>query len=234
VKNYLQHFNSLYWGCGQLESIAKSFHHNSSLEKIIIWDCENLKSLPTGIHTLSHLDQISISGCPTLASFPDGGLLPSNLRELRIIGDMALPNCIHNLTSLQDLFIWRWNSPNVVSVVSSFSEEGFPANLTSLTIGNCNFTQALLEWGLHRLTSLQDLYIRGGCPNVESFPEKMLPASLTTLFISRFPNLKYMSSLQSLTSLQELHIEECENLTSFPEDGLPPSLQQLHISIVLC
>jgi hypothetical protein len=92
-----------------------------------------------------------------------------------------LPNCIHNLTSLQDLIIKRRNSPNVVSVVSSFSEEGFPANLTSLIIRNCNFTQALLEWGLHRLTSLQRLEITGGCPNVESFPEKMLPASLTTL-----------------------------------------------------
>jgi hypothetical protein len=117
----------------------------------------------------------------------------------------------------------------VVSVVSSFSEEGFPANLTSLSIGNCNFTQALLEWGLHRLTSLQHLDITGGCPNVESFPEKMLPASLTTLHISCLCNLKYMSSLQSLTSLERLRIFKCENLTSFPEDGLPPSLQQLYI-----
>jgi hypothetical protein len=92
--------------CGQLESIAKSFHHNSSLIKIYIWGCENLKSLPMGIHTLSHLDNISIGGCPTLASFPDGGLLPSNLRKLTIVGDMPrLPNCIHNLTSLQRLDI---------------------------------------------------------------------------------------------------------------------------------
>jgi hypothetical protein len=129
VKKYRQHFNNFIFencgklvsiakseelpaslqqlyivGCGQLESIAKSFHHNSSLEEIIIWDCKNLKSLPTGIHTLSHLDEISISDCPTLASFPDGGLLPTNLRKLTIIGDMPrLPNCIHNLTSLQDL-----------------------------------------------------------------------------------------------------------------------------------
>jgi Leucine-rich repeat (LRR) protein len=218
------------WGCGQLESIAKSFHHNSSLEKIDIRRCENLKSLPTGIHTLSHLGMIHIRGCPTLASFPDGGLLPSNLRKLTIVGDMPrLPNCIHNLTSLQNLEIWR-KSPNVVSVVSSFSEEGFPANLTSLTIGNCNFTQALLEWGLHRLTSLQYLCISGGCPNVESFPEKMLPASLTNLSIRSFPNLKYLSSLQSLTSLQELQIGWCKNLTSFPEDGLLPSLLRLHVS----
>jgi hypothetical protein len=117
----------------------------------------------------------------------------------------------------------------VVSVVSSFSEDGFPANLILLTIGNCNFTEALLEWGLCRLTSLQHLEIRGGCPNIESFPVKMLPASLTTLTIERFPNLKYMSSLHSLTSLEELDIGNCENLTSFPKDGLPPSLQQLRI-----
>ena len=125
---------------------------------------------------------------------------------------MPLPNCIHNLSSLQ--------SSSVV-VVSSF-----PANLTSLEIRNCNFIEALLEWGLHRLTSLQHLYIRA---NVESFPEKMLPASFTTLSISRFHNLKYMSSLQSLTSLTTLSIQECENLTSFPEDGLPPSLLTLHV-----
>jgi hypothetical protein len=49
------------------------------------------------------------------------------------------------------------------------------------------------------------------------------------LTISRFPNLRYMSSLQSLTSLETLRISQCENLTSFPEDGLPPSLQQLRI-----
>jgi hypothetical protein len=211
--------------CGKLESIAKSFHHNnSSLENIIIMDCKNLKCLPTGIHTLSHLDEIYIRGCRALASFPDGGLLPGNLRELTI-GDMPLPNCIHNITSLQNLQIWRSRRPRLIS---SFPEEGFPANLTSLRLVDCNFTEALLEWGLHKLTSLKRLDIGGGCPNVESFPEKMLPAPLTTLEISRFHNLKYMSSLQSLTSLESLSINKCENLTSFPVDGLPPSLQQLY------
>ncbi|XP_059440972.1 putative disease resistance protein At3g14460 [Corylus avellana] len=203
--------------CGQLESIAESFHHNSSLKCIRIWNCENLKSLPRGIHTLSHLDKIIICCCPALVSFPDGGLLPGNLRELRI-ENMALRNCIHNITSLQILVIW---SPPSVVVVSSF-----PANLTSLTIKNCNFTEALLEWGL---TSLKYLDIDGGCPNVESFPEKMLSASLTTLIIERFHNLKYLSSLRNLTSLEMLYIKECENLTSFPEEGLPPSLQRLYI-----
>jgi hypothetical protein len=146
---------------------------------------------------------------------------------------MALPNCIHNLTSLQNLEIWR-NSPNVVSVVSSFSEEGFPANLTSLEIRNCNFTEALLEWGLHRLTSLKHLRIRGGCPNVESFPEKMLPASLTTLSISCFPNLKYMSSLQSLTSLEKLHIKSVKISHPFQRMACLPHSSNSISESVLC
>jgi hypothetical protein len=146
-------------------------------------------------------------------------LLPSqtegcSLATLESYGLMICPllNCIHNLTSLQ--------SSSLV-VVSSFT-----ANLTSLEIRNCNFNEALLEWGLHRLTSLQRLYIMA---NVESFPEKMLPVSLTTLSISCFHNLKYMSSFQSLTSLTTLGIQECEKLTSFPKDGLPPSLLTLRV-----
>jgi hypothetical protein len=210
--------------CEKLESIAKSFHHNSSLEKFIIHSCESLISLPMGIHTLGHLEEIEIIFCPTLVSFPDGGLLPGNLRELRI-SDMALPNCIHSITSLQNLQFW--SRP---SMVSSFPKEGFPVNLTSLDIWDCNFTEALLEWGLHKLTSLKRLRIRDECLNLESFPKKMMPASLTSLTIERFHNLKYLSSegFRNLDSLEELLIDECENLTSFPEDGLPPSLQKLY------
>jgi hypothetical protein len=131
----------------------------------------------------------------------------------------------------------------------------FFTNLTSLKVRNCNITEALLEWGLHRLTSLQHLDIGGGCPHLVSFQEMMLPASLTSFYIKNFPNLKhlsskglrYLSSLQTLKigwckelmsfpddglphSLLDLRIVCCEKFTSFPEDGLPPSLQQLHIA----
>jgi hypothetical protein len=240
------------YDCKILESVTKTFHHSSSLEEIYIWDCENLKSLPMGIHSLSHLQIIIISGCSTLVSFPDGGLLPRNLRTLRIYNCenmQALPNCLHNITSLQEL--WIEDCPGIVS----FPEDGFSTNLTSLKVRDCNITEALLEWGLHRLTSLQHLQIEGGCPHLVSFQEIMLPASLTRLIIRHFPNLEYLSSkglryLSSLTTLRigwcqklmsfpddglppsllDLRIVCCEKFTSFPEDGLPPSLQQLHIA----
>ncbi|XP_059438307.1 putative disease resistance RPP13-like protein 1 [Corylus avellana] len=214
--------------CEMLESVAKTFHHSSSLEEIYIWDCENLKSLLMGIHSLSHLQHIQIWRCSTLVSFPDGGLLPRNLRKLWIRdckNMQALPNSTHNITSLQELCIE--NCPGIVS----FPDEGFSPNLTSLKVKDCNITEALLEWGLHRLTSLQHLEISGGCPHLESFQEMMLPASLTTLIIINFPNLKYLSSkgLRYLSSLQTLRIGRCEKLMSFPDDGLPPSLLELRI-----
>jgi hypothetical protein len=182
-----------------------------------------------GINTLSHLNQIDIKECPTLVAFPDRGLLPDNLRKLSIYDCekmQALPNCLHSITSLQQLKIEY--CPGIVS----FPEEGFPTNLTSLEISDCNITEALLEWGLHRLTSLKELKINGGCPHLVSFPGKMLPSSLTSLTVKSFPNMKCLSSegFRILFSLEELRIKECKNLTSFPEDGLPPSLQQLDIA----
>ncbi|XP_062173783.1 putative disease resistance RPP13-like protein 1 [Alnus glutinosa] len=123
------------YNCGMLESVAKSFHQNSSLEIIYIRSCQNLKSLP------------------------DEGLLPRNLREMWIFGCekmRALPNCIHSITSLQKL--WIEECPGV----DSFPGEGFPTNLTSLGISDCDIIEALLEWGLQKLTSLQHLQFQGG------------------------------------------------------------------------
>ncbi|XP_059453291.1 putative disease resistance RPP13-like protein 1 [Corylus avellana] len=216
--------------CPKLESIAKSFHDNSSLEVIAIWSCDNLKSLPMGLDTLTRLILIDIQKCSALVSFPDEGLLPVNLEALLIFDCekmQALPNCIHNITSLHDLDIWQ--CPMV-----SFPEEGFPTNLTSLQIWDCNITESLLNWGLHKLSSLRHLEIRGGCPHLESFPEMMLPASLTSLYIRDIPNLKYLPSngFRYVSSLKTLRIGWCKKLKSFPEDGLPPSL--LHLSIICC
>ncbi|MBA0670333.1 hypothetical protein Goklo_029128 [Gossypium klotzschianum] len=56
----------------------------------------------------------------------------------------------------------------------SFPEEGFPTNLTSLEISNGpKMYTSLVEWGLNRLTSTQELNIGGeGCSRVVSFQKK--------------------------------------------------------------
>ncbi|KAB1224915.1 hypothetical protein CJ030_MR1G014029 [Morella rubra] len=75
------------------------------------------------------------------------------------------------------------------------------------------------------------LYISGGSTHLISFPEMMLPASLTSLNFGRFPNLEYLASkgFQKLSSLERLTISGCGKLTSLSKDGLPPSIVSLEI-----
>ncbi|KAF2319646.1 hypothetical protein GH714_017819 [Hevea brasiliensis] len=136
---------------------------------------------------------------------------------------------MHNLMSLPELTIK--NCPGI----ASFPEEGFPTNLTSLCIHKVEIYTPLFNWGLHRLTSLQNLSIAGRCPGVVSFPQDeidmKLPTSLTSLTIEGLQDLIYLSNkgFRSLTSLEYLRIERCPKLAYFPKNGLPPSLLQLHI-----
>ncbi|XP_023890288.2 putative disease resistance RPP13-like protein 1 [Quercus suber] len=221
--------------CPKLESIVDKLQNNVSLEQLRLVYCKKLKSLPEGLHRLCHLNEINIRGCSSLVSFPDGGLLPTSLRKV-LIEDCekleVLPNCMHKLTSLQQLSIWE--CPSIIS----FPEEGYPTNLRVLSLTGVNICKHVFKWGLHRLTSLTDLSIYGGFPELRSFPAEdeegklmmTLPTSLTTLEIAKFSNIGFLSSkgFQNLTALEELWIFYCPKLASLPE-GLPPSLLKLRI-----
>jgi hypothetical protein len=214
--------------CPSLKSLTSSRELPATLKRISILDCQMLESVAKSFHQNSSLERIGIRRCKNLKSLPDEGLLPCNLRELRISDCekmRALPNCIHSITSLRELMIEKCPG------VESFPGEGFPTNLTSLGIIDCDITEALLAWGLQKLTSLQHLEFEGGCPHLVSFPEMTLSASLTNLHIRNLPNLKYFSSkgFRYLSSLKTLKIGWCEKLMTFPNDGLPPSLLDLHI-----
>ncbi|XP_031253816.1 putative disease resistance RPP13-like protein 1 [Pistacia vera] len=164
--------------CSQLESIAESFHNNTSLRDIAIRSCY-IKFIPDGLHYLSRLQQISIGYCPNILSFPNGGFPSTSLTvALRRCDQLlALPDNMHWLSSL--------GIRNCQSLILS-PEKGFSANLTSLTIEGVNIYKPLVQWGLHKLISLRELRIVK-CSEVMSFPEEvmgmMLPASLTSLKI---------------------------------------------------
>ncbi|KAM5574811.1 putative disease resistance RPP13-like protein 1 [Rosa sericea] len=226
--------------CRQLELTADRFLNNScQLEEMAIWECPNLKSLPEGMFHLTNLRSLMIAGCESLVSFPlnvsvSGSLsLPrratSKLRNILILDChkvevvTMLREMHNNLNSLWDLTI------DYCEGLPSFLEaqkEGFSPNLTSLTILKVRSCKALLEsQGLHRLTSLRKLWIRGeNDPDLLFFPpdaenEMLLPKSLIKLLIQGFPNLKKLSKgFQFLTSLKSLSIIECPKLASIPEE----------------
>ncbi|KAK2639524.1 hypothetical protein Ddye_027319 [Dipteronia dyeriana] len=181
----------------------------------------SLKRPPTskGLETLSSLRKLFMIDCRGFSSFPKGQFPDSDL-TVNVIGCEkleALPSGIHNISSLR-----IYNCPNI-----RLSEK-----LARLSISDRRQYKALMELGLHNLTSLTYLSISGQ-RDVESLQEEdmriTLPRSLTQMSLENFLNLKYLSfkDFEHLPSLEFLRIRNCPELTSLP--SLPPSLLQLHI-----
>ncbi|XVF82355.1 hypothetical protein PTKIN_Ptkin16aG0040200 [Pterospermum kingtungense] len=218
--------------CPELELVAKEIGDNTYLDSIEIWNCENIQYLPKGMDKLGRLQSIRILYCGNLVCFPESGL-PTNLTELQISDCEkleALPK-LYSLLQLQDLFIR--NCPRVTSI----PEGGLPTNIQWLYIYEPNLCKVVMEWELHRLTSLKSLCIDGSkCIQVVSFPQgmniKQLPPSLEHISIFHFKNVRKLSSkgFQHLSSLQSLYIFDCPKLKSLPEKEMLPSLLDLEIT----
>ncbi|WCJ30595.1 Disease resistance protein RGA2 [Euphorbia peplus] len=188
------------WNCTNLESLADvEVQENMSLESFRVGYCSSLKCLPNDLWKLMYLDYLEIDGCPGLESFPEGGFPTNSLKKVYISNCdslKCLPDGMQNLTSLQELHLSECPS------FKSLPEGGFPINLISLEIKDCENICPLSEWDLHRLNSLEKLSITGGCSELSSFPEWLLPSSLTCLHIGRL---------------------------ALPVDGLPNTLSRLEI-----
>ncbi|KAE8677469.1 Detected protein of unknown function [Hibiscus syriacus] len=201
-----------------------------NLEELEIMGCPSLVSFPKGKLPLT-LESLRIENCRNLQCLPDGIVL--NLEVLRISACMnicALPNPMWNLNSLQEL------SLSDIVALTLIPEGGFPPNLTSLELSNCeNLKQPMSEWGLDKLNSLTELKVVGTCPatDIVSFPYEgvMLPSTLKSLCLERLDNLEYLSrEVENLVDLQELQIKGCRKLRYLPKTGLPVSLGRLCIS----
>nr|POF27060.1 putative disease resistance rpp13-like protein 1 [Quercus suber] len=193
--------------CPSLKSLTSSGELPATLKQLRISSCQNLESIAKRLHDNSSLERISVLDCDNFKSLPMG---------------------IHTLSFLDEIQIW--NCPSLVTLSNGGLLPTSPAQVHSQP----HLSSRIEYMGLSRhckISETRQLTIKGGCPNLVSFPEMMLPASLTSLNIQIFPNLKSLSSksFQILTSLEYLSIYQCEQLKSFPKDGLPPSLLELHI-----
>ncbi|KAL1102470.1 hypothetical protein V6Z11_D05G366900 [Gossypium hirsutum] len=194
--------------CPELECIAQEFDETACLESILI-ECSGIKSLPQGLDKLIHLQEIRLREC-------------SNWFLLKNVSCLQLPPT----SELSQLMVVEILEPFQSAWSASPPFENYATKIYRL----------LVEWGLHRLTSLQELTIRGGgCSNVVSFPEEgigmMLPPSLTSIRLSNFENLEFIFSegFQGLGTLRNLFIYSCPKLTYLLEKAMLLSLGYLYI-----
>jgi hypothetical protein len=217
--------------CGSLKFFPLDLF--PKLYHIKINECSNLESLTIPEHYEHDLVtlEIEIWSCPSFVSFPKGGLRAPSLTSLWISSCenlKSLPEKMHILLlSLERLSI------GYCPEVESFPEGGLPSNLNSIEIRGCKkLIASRMGWGLQNLPILKDFSIRGKNEDLESFPEaQLLPTSLTSLYISRFPNLKCLDKkgLQHLIALEQLCIVHCPKLKFIPQQGLPASISILKI-----
>ncbi|KAG7947486.1 hypothetical protein I3843_14G097500 [Carya illinoinensis] len=190
-----------------------------NVKRIRIMECRNFKSLAVleqSEHVLVALSSIEILDCPKFASFPGVGLRAPNLTSCFLVGGClrSLPEKMHTLlSSLTVLVISNCQE------IETFPEGGLPSNLEKLVIKECEKLAAnRMGWAANQ--------------KMLSFPEaSLLPASLTSLRIFGFPNLRSLdkNGIQYLTSLNSIEIRDCPKLKRVSEEGLPPSISILLI-----
>ena len=198
-----------------------------------IQDCANLEELPNGLQSLISLQELKLERCPKLVSFPEAALSPllrslvlQNCPSLICFPNGELPTTLkhlrvedcENLESLPEGMMYHKSSSTVSKNTCC---------LEKLWIKNCS---SLKFFPTGELPSTLELLCIWGCANLESMSEKMSPngTALEYLDIRGYPNLKILP--ECLTSLKELHIEDCGGLECFPKRGLStPNLRHLRI-----
>ncbi|XP_022748122.1 putative disease resistance protein At3g14460 [Durio zibethinus] len=212
--------------CEVLKSLSSSGKLPLGLKRLVIWNCPELEFVAQEIGDNTCLESIEIRYCKNIQYLPQG---MDKLKSLYIAGCEKL-EALPNLNSLQDLTIL--SCPRVTSI----PEGGLPTNLTMLHIFGPNISKAVMEWGLHRVTSLKHLQIHDGNCDAVTFPGGVLPANLTMLHISGPNIIKAVMELglHRLTSLTKLYIDgsNCTDEMSFPQEEikLPSSLNLISIS----
>ncbi|KAI5342539.1 hypothetical protein L3X38_010414 [Prunus dulcis] len=215
------------------------------LRRLILSRCSKLRgSLPCDLPCLKKL---SVKGCGVLhdqratattststslnyncleeLEIEDGcqtGLL--SLLETKLLSRLHVRRfndiqCLPNINRLQSLALGH------CPTLSSFSEDGLPTSLTSLTIYSCRRLEFLPHEMLAQLTSLRCLRLENSCDSMRSFPLGIFP-KLTTLTIRNCENLESLclieeGAVENLSHLNNLNIEGCPNLECFPQGGLP-------------
>ncbi|KAL2491612.1 putative disease resistance RPP13-like protein 1 [Abeliophyllum distichum] len=252
------------WVNLNLTNLMGSFHNYSSLTRLNIYDCDGLESFPQGGLPIPNLRKLEIIGCQNLRFFPDpmeqllsledlivrdcpsltesshqwnfpqGGLPIPNLRSLRISGCQSLrslPYWLEQLLSLKLLYVQH--CPSLTA--GYFHQQNIPPNLNFLVIENCG-VKPLGELDLHKLTSLEELYLYSVYPELVSFSNDnnqhyLLPPSLKSLQLSDLPNLETLSKgFQNLTSLRHLELWNCPKLVALPVEDQLYNLLSLRIS----
>ncbi|KAL0928302.1 hypothetical protein M5K25_000175 [Dendrobium thyrsiflorum] len=231
-----------YLHIGRLEALEDWFEAGVAAEdgclfpcliKLLLRNCPKLKELPSLPPKLKSLDMEN-TGWTTLNFCSNSNPIP--LEKLEVyncpnITSLFLADEIARLTALRDLRIT--NCPNLISLGRYRQVE--TTNNCHLMLSDLSISDpsVLLMEPLTSIASLKGLYIMYN-DELVSFPNEAeqwflkVRSSLSELHFEYLKSLQSLpSSLESLSSLQQLYIYKVPMLRELP--NLPPSLKDLKV-----
>lgn len=167
-------------------------------------NCKELHKLPIPDEVLTQLAKLTVNECVFSEGFVKGQTAASGLGQLsgeRISGDLSSSIDMSKLVQLQHIELYKTEISEV-----SFAE-GFCPNLQHLLIKSCN--------GLVKLGTLPNALIKlelTSCCQLQKIEGLCGLAKLQILTIKWCSELKELSSIETLVSLEALDVQDCGKL----------------------
>ncbi|KAK9018050.1 hypothetical protein V6N11_001038 [Hibiscus sabdariffa] len=170
---------TLWNSCDFLQTFPLNYF--PKLKYLCLRDCRNLENVSIDNELQNELPSfkfLEISDCPKLSFFVEDEFQAPNLKTVGFF-DCASLKSVQSILAFESLrFLHLVECP----ALESFTKEGLPSGLISLSISFCDKMTPHKGWKLDKLHSLCDFHIEGGCEELESFPEEgLLPTNLANL-----------------------------------------------------
>ncbi|XP_048420816.1 disease resistance protein RPV1-like [Pyrus x bretschneideri] len=184
----------------QIKELPSSINNLTGLNHLVLEDCKELKSLPSSIRMKS-LDTLNLSGCSSLEMFPEISEVMEKLSWLNLSG-----------SKIKEL-------PSSINNLTG---------LNHLVLEDCKELKSLPS--TIPMKSLNTLNL-SGCSSLEMFPEiSEVMEKLSWLNLSGSKIKELPSSINNLTGLNHLVLEDCKELKSLPSSIRMKSLNTLNLS----
>ncbi|XP_050257400.1 disease resistance protein RPV1-like isoform X21 [Quercus robur] len=210
-----------------IKELPSSIDGLTALTSLTLQDCENLVCLPSTICSLKLLECLDLYGCSNFDNLPENLGNLKGLKELNLSGTSIkeLPSSIDGLTALTSLTLQ--DCENLVCLPSTICSLKL---LECLDLYGCSNFDNLPE-NLGNLKGLKNLHLSGTA--IKELPSSIDGlTTLTSLTLNDCKNLVCLPSIIcSLNSLERLDLYGCSNFDNLPENlGNLKGLKNLHLS----
>ncbi|XP_049931899.1 disease resistance protein RPV1-like isoform X5 [Nymphaea colorata] len=223
----LKHVRTLTLKCPNLETLPDCIGELESLHDFKV-DSHRLKYLPNSIGSLTRICCLTLN-CLNLEELPNSMEKLQGLETLYLHCDkFTAPSDF--IGRLENLETFSFNSNKLKCLNAAIIESW--GRLHHLYLSGCENLEGIIaasirQTGLFRLTSLRSLHLKD-CKRLEYLPQ--LPSSLLWLDASGCTNLRTVSDISDLKTLEKLWLGACKQLEDVPGlENISSNLEDLEL-----